>query len=382
MRLGSEAQDLVRQVAMSAWPVETTSLQLRATRRAEEVWAAVYLASSIFSSVLIVSDSELNPLWRFACHRMGLANTIIEEWSDDVPDYPGIITDKPVSPHWPTIYLSTCTAPTWAHVVCAADPKNITYEYHDLESMPSWGAEVEQEVVSRSRSLVHKNDFEDFYRRLQKAREMPKKWELCFRSRNAEPQQILTEQGKECAICLEVIPIKKASMMKSCGHIFCTDCLSRWVTESEGGCPFCREVGEVIHSMPKTMLCEMEPNPFYPWVQNAIRRLVKMTMGPVAVASAYKYHVRDIVGNWPELFVLYPPGVIMEGVWVAIAKRHNIRAHVHIIVTDSVGSDLRIDMLIDAIMHKVRSRLCSVHTISGFPLNKKRVRDFLNYQAT
>jgi hypothetical protein len=49
-----------------------------------------------------------------------------------------------------------------------------------------------------------------------------------------------------CSICLE--PLSEASDASeiTCKHVFCTECISRWITEYNATCPQCRTTCEKI----------------------------------------------------------------------------------------------------------------------------------------
>ncbi|KAM7277903.1 hypothetical protein ACFE04_005037 [Oxalis oulophora] len=53
------------------------------------------------------------------------------------------------------------------------------------------------------------------------------------------PKVVVTEKGKECAICLEEFAIGGEAKEISCKHLFHSSCLEKWL-EIHGSCPVCR----------------------------------------------------------------------------------------------------------------------------------------------
>ena len=45
----------------------------------------------------------------------------------------------------------------------------------------------------------------------------------------------------ECPVCLDE---KEDGVILSCNHIFCTNCLNKWLTQKNTLCPLCRENGK------------------------------------------------------------------------------------------------------------------------------------------
>ena len=46
--------------------------------------------------------------------------------------------------------------------------------------------------------------------------------------------------SRECAICMQEYKTNRRVSRLPCGHIFCSDCLCRWLTRQSATCPVCR----------------------------------------------------------------------------------------------------------------------------------------------
>lgn len=78
----------------------------------------------------------------------------------------------------------------------------------------------------------------------------PKRLSLYYREpglgvlQNPNNANIVNDDGKRCAVCLEDFEREESVMLTPCNHMFHQDCIVPWV-KSNGQCPVCRfSIGE------------------------------------------------------------------------------------------------------------------------------------------
>jgi len=353
------------------------SVRLMGASTGDEVWAAAALIHG--RRTIVIDTQEFLPLWKFVLRRLRVDwhdVTLVDE--DHVPEsntYDLAISSAETTLGQLQVYTSRqqISFTTDTIVFSSLDSGNRTS--HDVEPPPSIGMYAEEQAVTHARSINCITSFGDVTKlinRLTEARENEHRWKIKFRSKVTAGA---VQREGDCPICLEPLN-KRVSMVSSCKHTFCTSCLTEWLVEGDS-CPLCRSstLMGVEHSEPIQLACEMEPNPFYITVNAAIEQVVWYNNGArdtVAVASKFKYHPRAICSEYPDDFVLYHPGTIVEGMWIALARRKGGTARC--ICTESI-SERDSEILEGALNHFTR-RPMSMHFICTFPLSRQRIKSF------
>ena len=67
--------------------------------------------------------------------------------------------------------------------------------------------------------------------------------------KNSKTLSLMSKQERDttCAICLESVTKEVKTSLDCCDHIYCNECIKKWVTDVENSCPQCkRSVKQLI----------------------------------------------------------------------------------------------------------------------------------------
>lgn len=348
---------------------------------ADEIWAAAQLVVQVetYFSILVITDEDLVPLWHFALrgvqHSCLVATTYTEGWDVVVSNAPvERVCNLPM-----VVFLGKHihTPLTAQHFQATPSPHSVlqtTFKW------PPWALEMEEYIVETVKPIVPKHDVDLFIRRMQEGREMSGAWIVKYRSRTDGAAKEILRAVKDkdtCPICLSPLEdTSQLSMLKACAHVACTSCLSRWLAIG-GVCPMCRGKSEVLHTRSTTALFSIDLNPFFPEVESHINGLVLHTNNPVVVASRFKDHPSRVCDAHADEFVLYPPGTLVEGVWVAVAARRAAKSILmHCFYTESI-TRFQQQVIRDACAHTLGTTRCLTHVVNN-PVDVRRVKNAFN----